>query len=292
MQRKDVAHWPIAPAERRFVEEFLIDSDVEAAAYRAGLALDRAKRCLGEVRIQNALKRERLTRANRTQIYGDEIVRRYWQLATADARELTQVRYVNCRFCWGLDHRHQFRDHELAELRTKHLASMQALDEKDRVPFDDLGGGGFDGQRDPCRGPAWAEREIAAGGDPTAVLALITHDHSCPACDGVGVRSIWVADSRSLSPAAAALYDGVSVDKDGQVTVKTRNRDAALAQLGKHFGLFVQRSANLNLDPSQLTDEQLDAVLRQFGALAGADTEQGKLIEGMVAERDEGEPER
>jgi phage terminase small subunit len=269
--RREVAHWPLAPAENRFVEEYLVDLDVDSAAERAGLEVDRARRALGEVRVQNALRRARTSRASRTQIYGDEVVRRWWLLANADARELQQVRFVNCRYCWGLDHRFQFRDHELQEARARHLGEMMTRPPELRVEFDDLGGGGFQGQKDPCRGPGWAQTAIDAGADTESTLLLVNSTHDCPACDGLGERFIWTADSRTLSPAAAMLYNGISISKEGKVTINLRDRDHALTQLAKHLGVLdrVQKSVNVNLDPTQLTDEQLEAALQQFGRLTG-----------------------
>lgn len=257
--------------EARFVDEFMVDLDVEGAAARAGVLVSRARGWLQSERVQTALARERAKRNSRTQIYGDEVVRRWWLLANADARELQQVRFVNCRYCWGLDHRFQFRDHELQEARARHLGEMMGRPVELRVEFDDLGGGGFQGQKDPCRGPGWAQTAIDAGADTESTLLLVNASHDCPACDGLGERFIWTADSRTLSPAAAMLYNGVSISKEGKVTINLRDRDAALNQLAKHLGVLdrVQRSVNVNLDPTQLTDEQLEAALQQFGRLTG-----------------------
>ncbi len=129
---------------------------------------------------------------------------------------------------------------------------MRSVEEHKRTPFDDLGGGGYVGMRDPARGPTWASREIEAGADPDQVLAKVNLDHDCPACDGIGQRFIWSADSRDLSPAAAALFNGVSVSKEGIVEVKIRDRDHALGMLAKHFGLIVNRQVTAQLDLTQL----------------------------------------
>lgn len=258
---------PWSYRERKFLEEYIVDLNIEAAAARAQVDYTQARIWLGTVKFQHELARETSRRQYRTSIYGDELVRRLWQVATADARELTQVRYVNCRYCWGIDHQYQFRDHELREATARHLREQLKLSEEDRVPFDELGGGGFHGERDPCRGPDWELRQLQSGADPPSVAAMVNSDHDCPACDGVGVRTVWVADSRTLSPSAAALFNGVSVSKDGFVEVKVRDRDRAMTQLGRWLGMEVHRTVNANLDFTQLTEEQLERAIEQFSRL-------------------------
>lgn len=266
---------PLTISESRFVQEYLVDLDVDLAAPRAGIAPMVARGLLQAKRIQDAIARERRGRLGRTQIYGDEVLRRWWQLATADVRELTQVRFVNCRYCWGIDHRFQYRDHELQEALARHRASEAGLPPENRTAFDDLGGGGFNGQADPCRGLDWASRAIAHGGDPDAVAAMVNAERaghvesSCPACDGEGVETVWVADSRTLSPAAAVLFNGVKISKDGRVEIQVRDRDKAHDRVAQHLGLLVKKTVQVNLDPSQLTDEQLEQALEQFSRLVG-----------------------
>ena len=107
-------------------------------------------------------------------------------------------------------------------------------------------------------------------------------DHNCPACDGDGVRSVWLNDSRNYSPAAALLYEGVKVSKDGTVELKIRDRQSAEHMIAQHLGMFApQKNINLNLDPTKLTDEQLDDAIRNFAQLA--EREGGHLLEHSPA---------
>lgn len=62
----------------------------------------------------------------------------------------------------------------------------------------------------------------------------------CETCKGEGLRTPVVADTRYLSPAAARLYAGVKITKDG-IEVKQRDQDGALMNLAKHLGLLVDR---------------------------------------------------
>jgi phage terminase small subunit len=47
-------------------------------------------------------------------------------------------------------------------------------------------------------------------------------------------------DARLLSERARRLYAGIKVTKDG-IEVKMRDQDAALLNLAKHLGMFVQK---------------------------------------------------
>lgn len=257
-------HNALTVGDRRFVEEYLVDLNPKEASSRAGLSPQTGSVLLGKPRIQLALTRERAKRQTRTEIYADEVLRRWWLLARADAREFTQVRRVNCRRCWGRNHQHQFRDHELIEAEMAHEAKQKKLSPESRIEFNDLGGGGFDGYAEPCRGAKATERllEMGIAVEPTA-------DHDCPACDGLGQVTVWVNDSRHYTPAGAILYDGVKVSKDGSIEVKLRDRQHAEDMVAQHLGMLVQRTAIVNIDPTQLSDEQLDTVLRQFAIMDG-----------------------
>ncbi len=222
--------------------------------------------------IQAAIQIAKARREGRTEIYADEVLRRWWLLATADARELTQVRRVNCRRCWGRAHQYQFRDNELIEAEMAHDAMQVKLEPREKTEFNDLGGGGFDGFAEPCRGPTAVDRLLDMGAQVET-----TSDHDCPACDGMGEVTVWVNDSRHYSPAGAILYDGVRVSKEGTIEVKHRDRDHAMEMVAKHLGMLVTRNVSVELDPTKLTDEQLDSVLKQFGHLAAR--EDGPLLE-------------
>lgn len=270
-------------AHMRFAQEYVLDLDPEASALRAGLQdPEMGRDLLAKKAVQVAIQTMVQQRGHRTEIYADEVLRRWWLLATADAREFTQVRRVNCRRCWGRNHQYQFRDPELIEAEMRHNVAQLRLDPDKRTKFNDLGGPGFNGYAEPCRGPAAVERLLNMG-----VEVEGTSDHDCPGCDGMGEVTVWINDSRHYSPAGALLFDGVRVSKDGSIEVKHRDRDHAAEMVAKHLGMFVTRSVNLDLDPTKLTDEQLDQVLERFGHLQEQET--GRLLEhspGGEAETD------
>src|ERR1044071_1315394 len=227
----------------RFVEEFVFDLDERAAGIRAGLpALDGPK-LLESKMVQAAIQVAKLRRSTQTEVYANDVLRRWVLLATADARELVQVRMVACRYCWGLEHRFQFRDNELLEALADHKRTQLAMwpnDPEKRAIFDDRGGGGYDGGREPCRGPVWVERQREMG---VPRVPGATADHNCPACDGDGERTVWVNDSRFYSAAGALLYNGVKVNqKTGSIELNLRDRSQAEKMIGEHLGMFVRRS--------------------------------------------------
>ena len=119
-----------------------------------------------------------------------------------------------------------------------HRKEMLKLPEPNRVPFDEEGGNGFNRWREP--------------------------NPECPECGGHGESAVWIADSRNYSPGAAALFDGVKVSRDGSIELKLRNRDQALDRVAQHLGMFVPRQVITTLDPTLLSDEQLQAALDQF----------------------------
>lgn len=252
---------PITPTEVRFVEEYCIDLNTEAASLRAGITPDQGFALLRKKHIQTALAMARRQRADRTMLYADEVVRRWWLLAHADAREFGAPRRVNCRHCRGLDHRYQFRDNELEEARLAHLTKQLRKPEADRVEFDDLGGGGFNGTLDPIP--------------------------DCPNCDGEGVVNVYIPDSRTWSPGAVALFDGVKVSRDGTYEIKLRDRSHAADRVAEFMGVIGRvRATPLQdeIDPTKLDDEQLEYAIQRLENISGH-------VEGDVDQVEEGEAE-
>lgn len=63
--------------------------------------------------------------------------------------------------------------------------------------------------------------------------------------DGEGNTKVRVKDSQTINTKGVAE---VTLTKDGTFKFKLYAKDNALIQLGKHLGLFVDRSMNLNVD--------------------------------------------
>lgn len=170
------------------------------------------------------------------------------QVLRADPSDLITYRRLNCRYCHGLHHAYRWADEaEFWEELGKASERQEAWDqtEPDRrrgkrpeLPTDE-GGYGFKRLAPPL--PA------------------------CPKCEGEGIPETRVADIRTLSGPARALYAGVKVKKDGSIEVNMRSKEAARDLLGKYAGVVVdqvQHSGVVGLTPLPLTDEVRAAVLK------------------------------
>lgn len=224
--------------QQRFVEEYLVDLNATQAAIRAGYsaktASSQAERLLRNVEVQFAITAARAEQSKRTQITADNVLKRYWSIATADVNELMQYRRTNCRQCWGIDHKYQWRDE--TEYQTA-LAKQQKRDAFGMLPppLDNSGGFGFDGLRPP--------------------------HPDCTNCDGEGIGRMHVTDTRKLSGDARILYAGVKMTKEG-LEIKIHDQKAALDQVAKHLGMFIeQKEITLKNEIEEATDEQLDAII-------------------------------
>lgn len=214
--------WTVNPDEygltdmqARFVNEYLIDMDKMAAYKRAGYksegetAAAAARRLYRNVSVNQAIRDALDARERRTQITQDDVLKMWWDIATADANQITELRRLCCRYCWGFGHQYQWRD--AVEYEEK-LA--EALAKKGKEP-NDRGGYGFDAQLDP--------------------------NPECPRCNGIGVSRSYFHDTRDLHGAARRLYAGVKEGKFG-LEVITRNQDDALKMVAQHLGMLKNKT--------------------------------------------------
>lgn len=133
----------------------------------------------------------------------------WWEIATADANQLAELRHLCCRHCWGFGHQYQWRDAvEFEEAR------LNAVESKKREPLDN-GGYGFDAQLDP--------------------------NPDCPRCNGEGVSRSYFHDTRDLRGPARRLYAGIKEGKFGLEMI-TRNQDDALKMVAQHLGMLKNRT--------------------------------------------------
>lgn len=210
-----VSHRALAVAEQRFVDEYAIDFSPEKAALRAGLPPVEGPRLLGKIHIQQGLERDRSKRADRTNIYADEIMRKWWLLATADVNELVQLRRVCCRYCYGENGEYQRTRIEMETAIREHNAqAFKIVSQGGKATmFAKLGGEGYN--------------------------ATLPPNEDCTECFGEGIVNVHFTDTRNLSEAGKALYDGVKVKGDGSIELKMRNRDNALELVAQHLGMKV-----------------------------------------------------
>ena len=218
----------LTPLQQRFVDEYLVDLNGTQAAIRAGYSADTARQMasenLSKPYIQVAIADARQRQQERTHIQADRVVLEAWNIVFADPRELVQVKVGCCRHCYGEGFKFQ---RTLGEFN--HDQEHHALKAGSLADFDEKGGIGFD----PLKPP----------------------HPSCPECGGDGHARAVLADTRNLSPGAAALYAGAKHGKYG-IEVLTHDKAAFAEKLFKHMGLYEK-------DNQQKTDP-LAALLRRI----------------------------
>lgn len=127
----------------------------------------------------------------------DEIVDQLVAITRADPSQISQYRLVNCRYCWGEDHRYQYRDDDEYDRAEKKAA-------KDGKSPPEYGGVGFISNIDP--------------------------NPECPRCNGEGIGELKLGDTRDLEGDELAYYLGVKQTKNG-LEVMTESKQAARAAL-------------------------------------------------------------
>lgn len=230
--------------QREFCRQYVIDGNATQAYIRAKYSPDgaaqSAEKLLRNTDIQNYIAELERMAASRAELTADWVLEKWRALADADPNELTTVRILCCRFCWGFEHRYQWREREFEEAMGRACASEKP------VPFPDgRGGMGYDPRKDP--------------------------NSDCPECLGEGIERISVKDTRKLSAGGRQLYGGVKVKKDGSIEVVTRNQDAALLNIAKFVGMVVDKKEHsgpgggpiptANLKSEDFTTEQLKAII-------------------------------
>lgn len=242
----------LTPNQDRFVQEYLIDLNGTKAYMRAypdaseATASSGSTALIAKHQISAAISVALKARSERTQISADQVLREAWSIATADARELVQVKVGCCRHCYGEGHKRQRTVGEMNCDREAHVAKQ-----KDIAEFDEEGGIGFD----PLQPPK----------------------NDCPECGGDGQARMVLMDTRTLSPSAAALYAGAKQTKFG-IEIQVHSKSEALEKLFRHLGLY--ELDNLQKDDGpKITRDELAAMY----VMARATAEKSR--EEMIARR-------
>lgn len=193
----------------RFVEEYIIDLNATQAAIRAGYSAKTAGQIgdenLRKPQIASAIEESRKKLAERTEITQEAVLRRWWEIATANPNELIEYRRGCCRHCYGEGHAYQWRDED------EHQQAVETAKQEDSEPPSDEGGYGYNRAAKPSA--------------------------DCPKCYGEGYGRVHAHDTRELSPAAAALYAGVKQTKEG-LEIKMHDQLKALENVARHLGMF------------------------------------------------------
>ena len=214
-QNYDLRCYGLTELQISFVEEYLIDLNRTAAYKRAGYkgegntAYVNASRMLRNAKVSRAVQDAMDARSKRTQISQDSVLKWWWDIATADATQLTELHRYCCRYCWGFGHNYQWRD--MVEFEEKRL---EAAERKQREP-NDTGGYGYDAQVDP--------------------------NPECPRCNGLGLSRPVFHDTRDATGAARRLFAGIKEGKFGMEIIM-RNQDDALKMVAQHLGMLKSKT--------------------------------------------------
>lgn len=147
------------------------------------------------------------------------LLNHFMSIAMADPRELIGLKIGCCRYCYGEDHRYQWREREYLEQLDKAewevTQARQAGRPSTSILYPDPGGGfGFNATLPPLQ--------------------------ECPQCHGEGLERFVPRDTDNLSDQALLLYGGVKVKKDGyEIIIADRAKAAELA--GRILGAFTDK---------------------------------------------------
>jgi phage terminase small subunit len=227
-----------------FVFQYLIDHDAEAAAERIGLDRKIGSALIRRGQVQRAIKVEASRRPQQAE-RAKQLLDQFWDISTADLREIQAPILANCRYCWGENFQYQSTVNEFRQAKKRHEDKVEwarKANKEYNEPFDLQGGDGFDPLRDP--------------------------NPDCIECFGKGVLAIKTKDSREWSPQAVALYDGIEQTQYGP-KIKIRNRDPVDRILADNLGILKQRTL-IQLEramenPEKLSDEELYRMLEMLG---------------------------
>lgn len=205
----------LTAGQERFAQEYLVDHNGLRAYLRAGYKVNEATARTNAARmLSNALVSARVQelvtlQAERTAITADNALKLIWARATADPRELVEVRLGCCRHCHGTGFGYQRTGREMERDRAKWVAQ-----ENDPAAFDEQGGLGF------------------------KAIALPHPD--CVMCGGEGEPRVVLKDSATFSPAAASLFAGAKMGKHG-LEIQLHDQGKHIELIGRHLKLFTDK---------------------------------------------------
>lgn len=203
----------LTPKRQRFVENYCVHLNATKAAIEAGYSMRTADRIgpelLGISCVAKAIAAKQNIVAERAEVNAADVLKRMFDIATADPNDLIAHRLDACRYCHG--ERHQFQWVDEAEYGEAVARAIEAAGDGPPTLPTKEGGFGFD----PEKGP----------------------HQDCPRCFGSGVSRIEVADTKRLEGKARLLYAGVKATKYG-VEVLMHDQMKALEMVGRHLGMF------------------------------------------------------
>ena len=235
--------------EYKFALEYCKDGNATQATIRAGYsekgASVQAQKLLAKASVQAAIKEHKKDIAISAKINNTSVLRRWWEIANANAADLVKVEIECCRYCYGQGHKYQWTPAEF-EKEFGVYGTSEYLDKPDQLPEHVKkalrGGIDFDCTKSP--------------------------NPACPECRGKGKETIRLIDTSTLNSSTKRLYSGIQKTKDG-FRITTRDQDRALENIAKYLGMFVEKkeisgpeggAIPISIPVEELTKDQLRAI--------------------------------
>lgn len=231
--------------EKLFVSYYLESRNKYQAYQKAGYTGSErnARAIYRKPAIARAINKGIEQLSNEALLNAQDILRHWHEIAIADPGEISQMRRVCCRHCWGVDYQYHWIDE--AEYDN---AVTKASNDGSPLPHQS-GGFGF-----------------AANDDPNS---------DCPVCSGEGIEDVYLADTRDLVGPARRLLAGVKKTKFG-IEVITRDQDAALKNLAAFYNLASGEQERelrlLEIERVRLSNEKLKAEIENIRKTGGNET--------------------
>ena len=235
--------------------QHVVDGKTRVDAYRlAGYKCDgenayfAASQIYRNIQVRRYIHAIRNERQKRYAAELDDVSGQLTAIINADPNEISQYRRVNCRYCWGSDHKYQWRD--IAEL----LSAERKAESDGAAPPDTSGGIGFVDNADP--------------------------NPECPRCNGEGVGEPFFADTRDLEGDARYLLQGVKLGKFG-IEILTADKDSARKELARLILLrsTSERQAQLDIERLELQNEKLK---REIDVLKDGDKDNAIVVHNSL----------
>ncbi|MDK6509558.1 terminase small subunit [Klebsiella oxytoca] len=235
--------------------QHVVDGKTRVDAYRlAGYKCDgenayfAASQIYRNIQVRRYIHAIRNERQKRYAAELDDVIGQLTAIINADPNDISQYRRVNCRYCWGSDHKYQWRD--IAE----QLSAERKAESDGAAPPDTSGGIGFVDNADP--------------------------NPECPRCNGEGVGEPFFADTRDLEGDARYLLQGVKLGKFG-IEILTADKDSARKELARLILLrsTSERQAQLDIERLELQNEKLK---REIDVLKDGDKDNAIVVHNSL----------
>ncbi|ECK2348662.1 terminase small subunit [Salmonella enterica] len=232
-----IDYYGVSDQQARFAQ-LIVDGKSRVDAYReagysgeGATAYSNASRMLRNARVSRYVHHLRNERQKRYSAELDDVITQLVAIINADPNELAQYRRVNCRYCWGENHKYQWRDLD------EQIRAEKKAESENKSPPDLSGGIGFVDNADP--------------------------NPDCPRCNGEGKGEAFFADTRDLEGDARYLLQGVKLGKFG-IEILTADKDSARKELARLILLRTtsERQSLLDVERLELQNEKLRHEIR------------------------------